>query len=123
MKVGDIYIYRDIGKAYPTSGRPVGCALVVEGIKKDGSGNDLWVSVRNAHNLTTYRVYPDQLEPVPDGGELNEVLASQLVYVIGEGGRDHFASVLKTYHALVAEGRIPEIDESRIVRAAPSPKR
>ena len=122
MKAGDIYLYSNKGKAYPTSGRPVGCALVVDGIKEDAAGQPLWVSVRNAHNLTTYRVYPDQLEPVPDGVELNDVLASQLVYAIGEGGRDHFASVLKTYHELVSEGRIPEIDESCIVRAASAPK-
>lgn len=122
MKAGDIYLYSNKGKAYPTSGRPVGCALVVEGIKEDDTGNPLWVSVRNAHNLSTYRVYPDQLEPVPEGEQLNDVLVNQFVYAIGEGGRDHFASVLTSYQELIAEGKIPEIDESRIMRAAPAPK-
>ncbi|WP_315921166.1 hypothetical protein [Mesorhizobium sp. SP-1A] len=122
MKAGDIYLYSNKGKAYPTSGRPVGCALVVDGIKEDDAGNRLWVSVRNAHNLSTYRVYPDQLEPVPDGEQLNDVLVNQFMNAIGEGGRDHFASVLKVYQELVEKGRIPEIDESRIVRAAPAPK-
>ena len=122
MKVGDIYIYSNKGKVYPTSGRPVGCALVVEVLKEDDAGNPLWVSVRNAHNLTTYRVYPDQLAPVPVDVDLNSVLISQFVDAIGEGGRDHFDSILKTYRDLVAEGSITEINEVRIVRVVPALK-
>jgi hypothetical protein len=118
VKSGDIYLYSNKGKAYPTSGRPVGCALIVEGIKEDVSGQPLWVSVRNAHNLTTYRVYRDQLVPVPADEDLNSVLISQFVDAIGEGGRDHFDSILKSYRDLVAEGRISEINEDRIVRAS-----
>lgn len=120
MKPGDIYLYSNKGKAYPTSGRPVGTALVIEGVKLDATGNPLWYSVRNAHNLTTYRVYPDQLVAIPFDKELDEVLVDQFVYAIGEGGRDHFKSVLAAYEVLVAEGKIPAIDENRIVRAKPA---
>jgi hypothetical protein len=55
---------------------------------------------------------------VPADEDLNSVLISQFVDAIGEGGRDHFDSILKSYRDLVAEGRISEINEDRIVRAS-----
>lgn len=117
MESGDIYLYNNRGRGWGSYARPVGTALVVIDVLRDSDGEPAWVSARDALNLTTYRVYPDQLDPVPDGKTVPEALLEMLDTLLGEEKSAKFMrDRLQTYEDLVSSGRIPQIDEARVIR-------
>ncbi|MNU33135.1 hypothetical protein D3C71_216930 [compost metagenome] len=117
MESGDIYLYNNRGRGWGSYARPVGTALVVIDILRDSDGEPAWVSARDALNLTTYRVYPDQLDPVPDGKTVPEALHEILDTLLGkEKSAKFMRDRMQTYESLVSSGRIPPIDEARVVR-------
>ncbi len=123
IESGDIYLYNNRGRGWGSYARPIGTALVVIGVQSDddGDGEPVWVSARDAFNLTTYRVFPDQLDPVPADRTVAEALRDILDTLLGE---EKSAKImrdrLQTYESLVRADRIPPIDEERVVRAAES---
>lgn len=117
MESGDIYLYNNRGRGWGSYARPVGTALVVIDVLRDSDGEPAWVSARDALNLTTYRVYPDQLDPVPDGKTVPEALLEMLDTLLGkEKSAKFMRDRLQTYEELVSSGRIPQIDEARVIR-------
>jgi hypothetical protein len=119
IESGDIYLYNNRGRGWGSYARPIGTALVVMDVQHDSDGEPSYVSARDALNLTTYRVFPDQLDPVPADMTVPQALRQMLDTLIGEEKAGKMmADRLVTYDGLVKSGRIPEIDEERIVRAA-----
>lgn len=119
---GDIYLFSNCGKAYGSLPRPMGTALVVTDIKRDEQGEPIWVGVRNAFNLTHFRIFPDQLTPVPYGTSLEDALRDTLVALSDESrGCAAFEKTVKEYRSLVAEGKLEPIDENRVVRSSSTP--
>lgn len=118
IESGDIYLYNNRGRGWGSYARPIGTALVVIGVQHDGDGEPVWVGVRDAFNMTTYRVLPDQLAPVPADKTVAEALQDVLDILLGaEKSAKLMSDRLRTYDNLVGSGSIPPIDEDRVVRA------
>lgn len=117
IESGDIYLYNNRGRGWGSYARPVGTALVIIDVLHDSDGEPAWVSARDALNLTTYRVYPDQLDPVPEGKTVPEALREILDTLLGEEkSAKLMRDRMQTYEGLVGSGRIPPIDEARVIR-------
>ncbi len=118
IEAGDIYLYNNRGRGWGSYARPIGTALVVIGVQHDEDGEPAWVGARDAFNMTTYRVLPDQLDPVPADKTVVEALQDILDILLGaEKSAKLMSDRLQTYDNLVGSGSIPPIDEDRVVRA------
>lgn len=119
IESGRIYLYNNRGRGWGSYARPIGMALSIIGVQYDTDGEPSFVSGRDALGLTTYRVFADQLDPVPAGMTVQEALREILDTLVGEEKAAKLMSDrLRTYDSLVEAGRIPAIDEDRVVRPA-----
>jgi hypothetical protein len=116
---GSIYLYNNRGRGWGSYARPIGLALEVTGVQHDTDGEISYVGARDVLSLTTYRVFPDQLDPVSADMTVTDAIRQILDTLVGEDKAAKLMSDrLRIYDSLVEAGRIPAIDEDRVIRAA-----
>jgi hypothetical protein len=115
---GDIVLFKRTGKNYGSGAVPYqeGCPLLIEHVRIV-DGEPFFLEARDAFNLTRARIKPYQVQPVPADLCAEDAYRAYTVKLHGERkGPDIADRSLSQYRALVAQGEIPEVDESRVLR-------
>jgi hypothetical protein len=107
---GDTYRYK------PSGSRPLfppGQPVVVERVDNDSC------VARFAYSITRFTIPISSLEPFPAKTTPSDAALEVLKIIKGNLASVHHDQMLIAYERLVRAGRIPEINESRVVRATP----
>lgn len=108
---GDIVRYaREGGSAQHPALFPLGQPLVIE----ETSGTDCLA--RFAYSVTRFRIPVGDVAPFPPGMSASEAAMEALAPIKGRLAEVHHEQMITAYEMLVGSGKIPKIDDRRIVR-------
>lgn len=111
LNPGDIVRYaREGGSAQHPALFPLGQPLVIE------EASDLDCLARFAYSVTRFRIPVGDVAPFPPCMSASEAAMAALGPIKGRLAEVHHEQMMGAYEMLVGSGKIPKIDEGRILR-------